>query len=87
LVAIGEQFASRIGMALETRRRRRKGVKSNFLTAGATTVTRGGFTKRTFFELCLKENDRRMKGYDPRLLRPMMMPRLMKLALKLMKPA
>ncbi len=82
LAAIGEQFASRIGMALETRRRR-KGVKSNFLTAGATTVAHG-FTKRTFFDLCLKENDRRMAGYDKRLLRPMMMPRLIRFALRFM---
>jgi hypothetical protein len=83
LIAIGEQFASRIGMALETRRRR-KGVRSNFLTDGANTVSRG-FTKRTFFELCLKENDRRMSGYDSRLLRPMMMPRLIGWALKFMR--
>nr|WP_298684374.1 ferritin-like domain-containing protein [uncultured Dongia sp.] len=85
LVAIGEQFASRIGMAIETRRRRRTKVKSNFLTAGATSVA-GGFSKRAFFELCLKENDRRMAGYDRRLLRPMMMPRLINLMLKLMGP-
>jgi hypothetical protein len=81
LVAIGEQFASRIGMAIETRRKRTN-VKSNFLTSGATAVA-GGFSKRAFFELCLKENDRRMAGYDPRLLRPMMMPRLIALMLKL----
>jgi hypothetical protein len=42
--------------------------------------------RRAFFELCLKENDRRMAGYDRRLLRPMMMPRLINLMLKLMKP-
>ncbi len=83
LIAIGEQFASRIGMAIETRRRR-KGVRSNFLTDGANTVAKG-FSKRTFFELCLTENDRRMKGYDKRLLRPMMMPRLIRLALKFMR--
>jgi hypothetical protein len=82
LVAIGEQFASRIGMAIQTRRlKSRKQVKSNFLTAGATTVAKS-FSKRDFFALCLKENDRRMAGYDPRLLRPMMMPRLIKLMLK-----
>lgn len=80
LVAIGEQFASRIGMAIETRRKRGK-VKSNFLTAGANSVAKG-FSKRKFFELCLSENDRRMAGYDPRLLRPMMMPRIIKLMLK-----
>ncbi|WP_374383750.1 ferritin-like domain-containing protein [Dongia sp.] len=84
LIAIGEQFASRIGMAIETRRRRRKGVRSNFLTDGASAVATG-FSKRQFFELCLSENDRRMKGYDARLLRPMMMPRLMRLALRFMK--
>ncbi|MBL8709771.1 MAG: ferritin-like domain-containing protein [Rhodospirillaceae bacterium] len=80
LIAIAEQFASRIGMAIETRRRRGK-VKSNFLTAGANSVAKG-FSKRTFFQLCLSENDRRMAGYDARLLRPMMMPRIVALMLK-----
>lgn len=83
LIAIGEQFASRIGMAIETRRRR-KGVRSNFLTDGANSVATG-FSKRQFFELCLSENDRRMKGYDSRLLRPMMMPRLIRLALRFIR--
>ena len=32
--------------------------------------------------LCLAENDRRMAKYDPRLLRPVLVPRLVKLALK-----
>ncbi|WP_374651712.1 ferritin-like domain-containing protein [Dongia sp.] len=83
LAAIGEQFASRVGMALEARRRR-KGVRSNFLTDGVATVARG-FDKSTFFELCLKENDRRMRGYDRRLLRPTMTPRLVRFALKFMR--
>lgn len=83
LVAIAEQFANRIGMAIETRRRRSK-VKSNFLTAGASSVARG-FSKKKFFQLCLSENDRRMAGYDSRLLRPMMMPRLVGQLLRFMK--
>lgn len=83
LVAIAEQFANRIGMAIQTKRRRGK-VKSNFLTAGASSVS-AGFSKRKFFELCLAENDRRMAGYDPRLLRPMMMPRITRLMLKFAK--
>lgn len=81
LAAICEQFASRIGMAIQTRRNRSK-VTSNFLTAGVTTVTKN-FSKRAFFALCLTENDRRMAGYDPRLLRPMMMPRLIGMMLRL----
>jgi len=31
-------------------------------------------------DTCLAENDRRLSGYDPRLLRPRMVPRLVRLA-------
>lgn len=40
---------------------------------------------RDLFALCLEENDRRMAGYDPRLLRPKTMPRIMRLVLRFMK--
>ena len=36
----------------------------------------------TFMALCLAENERRMAGYDPRLLRPRTMPWLVRLALR-----
>ena len=39
---------------------------------------------RELMELCLAENDRRMAGYDPRLLRPMAVPRMARLARKLL---
>ncbi|MDB5977434.1 MAG: hypothetical protein JWR07_4194 [Nevskia sp.] len=39
---------------------------------------------RELMELCLAENDRRMAGYDSRLLRPMAVPRLARLARKLL---
>ena len=39
---------------------------------------------RELIELCLEENDRRMAGYDQRLLRPMTVPRLARFARKLL---
>jgi len=39
---------------------------------------------RELIDLCLAENDRRMAGYDRRLLRPLTVPRLAKLARRLM---
>jgi hypothetical protein len=39
----------------------------------------------TLFELCLAENDRRMAGYDSRLLRPAIVPVLTRLALRVLK--
>ena len=39
---------------------------------------------RELMELCLAENDRRMAGYDPRLLRPMAVPRMARLARRLL---
>jgi hypothetical protein len=40
---------------------------------------------RELIELCLTENDRRMAGYDKRLLRPMFVPRMARLALRFLR--
>ncbi|MDW9230234.1 putative aminomethyltransferase [Burkholderia cepacia] len=40
---------------------------------------------RELIELCLAENDRRMAGYDKRLLRPLFVPRMARLALRFLK--
>jgi hypothetical protein len=40
---------------------------------------------RELMTVCLHENDRRFAGYDPRLLRPNTMPKLVRLALRFMK--
>jgi hypothetical protein len=44
----------------------------------------GDFTIRSFLALCLSENDRRLSPYDPRLLRPTLVPSAVRLALALM---
>jgi hypothetical protein len=36
-------------------------------------------------DICLSENERRFAGYDPRLLRPRLMPRLMRFARRFMR--
>ena len=40
---------------------------------------------RELMEVCLEENDRRMRGYDERLLRPKLVPRLARLARRFMR--
>jgi len=44
----------------------------------------GDFTLHAFLELCLAENQRRLSPYDPRLLRPTLVPAAVRLALRLM---
>jgi len=43
----------------------------------------GEVTLRKLAETCLSENERRLAGYDPRLLRPRLVPRLVRQALRL----
>jgi hypothetical protein len=57
---------------------------SNFLPANSD-VLGAALKPRELFELCLAENDRRMAGYDPRLLRPSVVPALVRFALRFMK--
>jgi hypothetical protein len=42
----------------------------------------GDFSARSFLELCLAENERRLAAYDPRLLRPGLTPPAVRLALR-----
>jgi hypothetical protein len=44
----------------------------------------GDFSLRSFLELCLAENERRLSVYDPRLLRPALTPGAVRLVLKVM---
>lgn len=52
----------------------------NFVAAGGQNFT-AAFNLRDFLELCLAENDRRLAPYDPRLIRPTLMPNLVRFAL------
>jgi hypothetical protein len=45
----------------------------------------GGISVRALIDLCLKENDRRMSGYDARLLRPTTVPWLARIARRFIK--
>jgi hypothetical protein len=52
---------------------------------GFTMNTHGAFgdlSARSFLELCLSENDRRLSAYDSRLLRPSLVPSAVRLVLK-----
>jgi hypothetical protein len=63
----------------------RQELDNNFTVSGAKSVSAGDISVRELMLLCLQENDRRFSGYDPRLLRPRTMPRLVRLALRFMR--
>ncbi len=58
---------------------------ANFPANAASTVGADALKPRELIALCLAENDRRMAGYDRRLLRPKFVPRLARLALRLIR--
>jgi hypothetical protein len=57
---------------------------ANFAATGASSVG-DALNPRELIELCLAENERRMGGYDARLLRPTTVPRLASFALRFLK--
>jgi hypothetical protein len=52
---------------------------NNFTLTGSKAVADIDISAAALLDICLAENDRRMAGYDPRLLRPMFVPRLVRL--------
>jgi hypothetical protein len=65
---------------------KRKGRDANFTMTGSASV--GVEVKpHQLIDLCLAENERRMAGYDSRLLRPTTVPRLARLVQRLMPAA
>jgi hypothetical protein len=68
-----------------------RGIDADGVMHDATFAAKGAsrvgetLSPRAMIELCLTENDRRMGGYDERLLRPTTVPRLAKFALRFLK--
>jgi hypothetical protein len=57
----------------------------NFTLTGGKAVSNVDLPIATLLDICLAENDRRMAGYDPRLARPMAVPRLVRFARRFMR--
>jgi hypothetical protein len=51
---------------------------NNFVFTGSRAIGSGNVSAAAVIDICLSENERRFAGYDPRLLRPRLMPRLMR---------
>lgn len=58
---------------------------NNFTVTGTKAVADIDLPIASLIDICLAENDRRMAGYDKRLLRPMTMPRLVRFARRFMR--
>jgi hypothetical protein len=58
---------------------------NNFTLTGSKAVADVDLSAAALIDVCLAENDRRLGGYDPRLLRPATVPRLMRFARRFMR--
>jgi hypothetical protein len=59
---------------------------NNFTLTGSKAVGAVDLSVAGLIDVCLEENDRRLCGYDPRLLRPNLVPRLMRFVRRFMTP-
>ena len=58
---------------------------NNFTLTGSKAVGAVDLSVAGLIDVCLAENDRRLAGYDPRLVRPNFVPRLMRLVRRFMR--
>jgi hypothetical protein len=63
------------------------GQDNNFTLTGSKAVGAVDMSVARLIDVCLEENERRLAGYDHRLLRPNLVPRLMRLARRFMRGA
>lgn len=57
----------------------------NFVFTGGKAVGNGNVSAAALIDICLSEHERRFSGYDPRLLRPKVMPHLMRIVRRFMR--
>ena len=58
---------------------------NNFTLTGSKAVGAVDLSAAALIDICLEENERRLAGYDPRLLRPNFVPRLMRFVRRFMR--
>lgn len=54
----------------------------DFVIQARALLVGDDLTLRKFIETCVAENERRMQGFDPRLPRPTLLPKMMRLILR-----
>jgi hypothetical protein len=62
------------------------GQDNNFTLTGGKAVGTTDLSVAGLIDVCLEENDRRLSGYDPRLVRPNFVPRVMRFVRRFMRP-
>jgi hypothetical protein len=58
---------------------------NNFVFTGSKVIGSGHVSAAEVIDVCLSEHERRFSGYDPRLLRPSVMPRVMRFVRRFMR--
>jgi len=58
---------------------------NNFVFTGSKAIGLGDVSAAAVIDICLSEHERRFSGYDPRLLRPTVMPRVMRFVRRFMR--
>jgi hypothetical protein len=58
---------------------------NNFTLTGSKAVSNVELSAAALLDICLAENDKRLAGYEPRLLRPMTVPRLVRFVRRFMR--
>ena len=60
-------------------------LDNNFTLTGSKSIGAADLSIAALIDVCLAENDRRLSGYDPRLLRPMVVPCLLRVIRRLLR--